>query len=133
MPSNAGGRFWAHVCLFGAQGRDAGEPDVASSSARALCEAPIAIADLGAAIGHWRQGPSSSHGAARLDARLDAATSATLAARCGSGSLSSLHEVVLGCLNDQTTRTQGGDGEGVIVWAAVAPDGWRNAGKDMAP
>ena len=59
------------------------------------------------------------------------ATNATLAALCGS--LASLQEVVLDFLNEQTVTAQGGDGEVVIAWAAVARDGGRNAGKDMAP
>ncbi len=127
MPSNACGRFGAQSRLLGAQGGDAAEPCVASSAAHALRKVRTASADLGAFIGHWRQGPSSSQRAACLDD----ATNATLAPLCGS--LASLQEVVHDCMNDQTRTTQGGDGEVVIAWAAVARDGGRNAGKDMAP
>jgi hypothetical protein len=63
--------------LSGAQGSDAAEPDVASSAACTVRKVRTASADLGAAIGHWRQSRA-------VPGSRSSGKSATLAALCGS-------------------------------------------------
>ena len=101
VASNAGGSF-------------EGERDFASTAVHTLRNVRTASVHFGAALQHWREGPPSSRGAARLDD----ATNAMLVELCDH--LASLQEAVLGCLNEQALG--GDDSVRDIAWAAVARD-----------
>jgi hypothetical protein len=113
LPSDSGGGFVDD------------KPDVASAAVHMLRTVCAASAELRTAVVQWQLGPSSSH----RPARLDDATRATLAEPCAR--LASLHEAVVGCLNEQPVSTEGGDGERVIAWAAVARDTGRGAAQSF--